>query len=242
MTGYRAGARLCVTVGPRGKDEKRPRGQRQFETTLERECTNLNQAFRRLELLLYANFSPQDWFVTLTYAPEHLPKSYDEAQKRIKAYLRRVRAALLARGLPPDYIYVIEGYHGDKRVHHHLVCKRGPEVRRLLKELWTDGYVHVIQIRKFRAFGKSGLWALASYMTKEPRKTGRLTVGRRMWTPSIGLVKPARVDFDLPAGQTLELPPGTRSVNDLPFPMRHDSSFGTFSIYDVVLPDAGAPI
>ena len=168
---------------------------------------NVRLAYQRMELLLYANFSPQDLFLTLTYSDDRLPQSYAESQKRIKAFVRRYRAAMLARGRPCPYLYVIEGQHGDKRVHHHLVCEQ-PLGLEELQTLWGEGHCFIERIRDFRYLGKRGIPAIALYITKEPRKTGRAAVGRRMWTPSLGLNQPERIDFELPPGQPFTLPEG----------------------------------
>ena len=48
---------------------------------------NVRLAYQRMELLLYANFSPQDLFLTLTYSDDRLPQSYAESQKRIRGRL-----------------------------------------------------------------------------------------------------------------------------------------------------------
>lgn len=235
VSGYRAGRRLCVVVSPRGRSEPRPRAQRAYESTLEQDAMNVRLAYQRMELLLYANFSPQDLFLTLTYSDDRLPQSYAESQKRIKAFVRRYRAAMLARGRPCPYLYVIEGQHGDKRIHHHLVCEQPLGIEEL-QTLWGEGHCFIERIRDFRYLGKRGIPAIALYITKEPRKTGRAAVGRRMWTPSLGLNQPERIDFELPPGQPFTLPEGTVSADDFPFPQRHDFGRCTYSIYNVILP------
>ena len=144
------------------------RAARQFETSLVQEAVNIKTACMRLEFLLYANFALTDWFVTLTYDDWHLPPGFDAARKNQPAYFRKLRAHRRAAGLPFDYVYVMEGLHGEHRVHHHFVTKRAPgDTRQLFADLWQKGYVDIQTIGEF-----GGYRAVARYMTKEPRKTG----------------------------------------------------------------------
>lgn len=232
MIELRAGARVraieLADAPPRG----RSRAARQFETSLVQEAVNIKTACMRLEFLLYANFRPDDWFVTLTYDDEHLPPCYEAARKNQPAYFRKLRALRRARGLPFDYIYVMEGQHGEHRIHHHFVTRRAPgDGRGTFADLWGKGFVDLRTIDEF-----GGYRALARYLTKEPRKTGRLRVGARMWTPSIGLIQPERRDIDLQPGEHYSPPPGATAFAGERFPERLENTFGTYVLFDFELP------
>ena len=188
-------------------------------TTLRRQLQNDRLSYFRLELLLYANFSPADLVVELTYDAEHAPPGWRQAKPNVPRFLRRVREARRAQGQEARYVYVHEALHGDKRPHHHLVINRGrdgPGPREPSREdvaalaaLWGMGYVHVDTIAGFGGYQK-----LAKYITKEPRDKGRPRPGERTWTPSMGLVQPLRRVEDVPAGFVLEPPPGAQPVAD----------------------------
>lgn len=203
------------------------RSARQYETSLEREAVNIKTACMRLEFLLYANFDPSDWFVTLTYDDSHLPSSYEAARKNVPAFLRKVRESRRPRGQPCGYVYVMEGMHGDHRVHHHLVIHRADGDVLSLRSAWGKGNV---DIRTIDAFG--GIRKMAQYISKEPRKTGKLRVGQRMWTPSRGLIKPERTVTELQPGQHYIPPFGAEPLEGRRFPERIENSFGEYVLYD----------
>ncbi len=204
----------------------------------------------KLASLLEENFSLSDLFVTPSYAEAHLPPNYDAAAKLLKSFVRRYREARKADESPYDYIYVIEGEHGDHRIHHHLITPAGTE--EILKALWSYGGIHIETIREFaekpsgrepslclrdciakhggdpvRGWGEFEIQAfhrLASYITKEPRKTGRARVGARMYTPSRSLRQPIIRRSDVGNLREIPLPPGIVELDA----ERRDNAMGSF--------------
>ena len=84
--------------------------------------TRCNTAQRKLELLMAANFEPEDLVITATYRDEDLPPSPDVTRRRLGKVFKQLRAYRKARGLPDlKYIYVLEGRHGDHRPHAHII-------------------------------------------------------------------------------------------------------------------------
>ena len=81
----------------------------------------MKYAWQKLELLLAANFTPRDLVVTLTYDDDHLPDDRDGAVDKIKGFWMQLRKARRLAGQSLRYVYVTEGVHGDKRLHHHVV-------------------------------------------------------------------------------------------------------------------------
>lgn len=223
----RAGRRGRAVVMARRPDAPQDRAPKQFETALVREQINVKTAAQKLELLLYANFSPRDWFVTLTYDDAHLPPNGDRAQKRVQQFNRRVRERRRGLGQDYKYVYVTEGLHGEARLHHHMIVNATDDGRQLLRDLWRDGMVEITSIQS-----RDSLHNLAKYMSKEPRKTGKIDNGKRMYTPSKGLLKEARRDYDLLPGETYEPPEGAQPFDGGKFPERISNNFGTYTIYD----------
>lgn len=197
-----------------------------------RQRMNLKRSAQKLELLLAANFSTSDLFVTVTYNDEHLPETREEAKTLLKKHLRHLRESRRVRDQELLYVYNTEGLHGDKRVHHHFVTNGTGNDLETIKSLWPYGDVQVdrIDIR----FG--GFAALALYMTKEPRDGDRSLNGKRCWTPSLNLTKPVVENDLIPDDLTLSVPPGATVLDN----ESQRNEFGEFVYLKYLLP-ASAP-
>lgn len=226
------------------------RADRSDQTPDFQQYLNDKLACEKLEHLLEANFTLNDLFVTTTYADEFLPPNYDAAAKRLRYFFSKYRQARKARGLPHDYVYVIEGEHGDKRMHHHMVVPADGDNASLLKSLWKYGSLHIETIREFglrplrgspplvlseyiRQYGEekgAGMYEIdcfrkvALYMTKEPRKTGRVRWQARMYTPSKGLEKPIVIERELTDSERYKLPDNVVQLSA----ERKDNRYGDF--------------
>lgn len=91
----------------------------------------------RLELLL-ALFGYDGWNYTLTFNDENLPEKFADVRKRWMSFLRRLQ---LHHGGPFDYVYLIEGRHGDHRYHLHLTVRYSDFPPIVVEDLWRFGYV-----------------------------------------------------------------------------------------------------
>lgn len=217
-----------------------PRGARQYETGMVQEHLNMKLAYQKFELSLYANFTVLDWLIELTYDDAHLPQRYEDANRKLKRFIRRLRMARRERGKELRYLYVTEGLHGDGRMHHHIIVNFGTETLKELAELWGQGFVFRQRLADFRGENnQEGLSAVAKYLTKEPRKTGKLRVGQRMWTGSIGLEKPVRREWELLPGEHYLPPEGAKPFPGSRFPERRENVYGSFAAYDFEVRDAG---
>lgn len=203
---------MDVIVYPlaKGRTDRRERGAVRTCASDLRQKMNNRTALAKLKRLLACNFQMDDEVVTLTYTNERLPRTPEYARDNLlKPFIQRLRKQF--RGVPEAefrYIYVIEGLHGDKRLHHHMVIPALPGIRDLIRREWIYGYV---EFNKIREKGYEG-WA--RYLTKEPRKTGRRYVGDRMWTPSLGLKKPEVETYEVPDSYRYEPPPGVTITNN----------------------------
>lgn len=181
--GYRVRAELLPYAPPNSS-----RGVKSAVSSLKKELQNCKTSWFKLELILYENFSLDDWFVTLTYNPHSLPPSWRAAKKNPPRFLSSIRVERKKRGQPYGYVYVNECLHGDGRPNHHCVIKAGMESKSEIEDLWSRGFVEIKTIRDFGGFQK-----LAKYMTKEPREKGKVCLGERMWNPSHGLSRPTTI-------------------------------------------------
>lgn len=197
---------MDVIVYPisKGRSDRHERGEAVRCSSDLRQKINDRTAAQTFRRLIAVNFKPSDFVVALTYSDALLPATPELARERyLKPFLRRLRAEL--RELGEDglkYMYVTEGLHGDKRLHHHIILPNILDMKALVREQWKNGHVDFEQIRE------RGYEAWASYLTKEPRKTGRHRVGARMWTPSLRLNKPIVTTFEVTDDYRYEPPPG----------------------------------
>ena len=110
-----------------------------------REAMNLKQSWQKLEVLMAANFVPQDMVLTLTYRDERLPFSKTQAVTRLKKFIRQLRESRAIRNKPTYYIYCTEGYHGNHRWHHHLILNSTGSDYEEIRALWSENGELVIQ-------------------------------------------------------------------------------------------------
>ncbi len=146
---------------------------------------NLNQANsrKRMVRLTNTNFTPEDLFITLTYAGIQ-PTTLAEAKKDVQAFIRRVKRRREKDGLPElKYIYCVEyAKDGRKaRVHHHIVMS-GMD-RDTVEQLWGKGRANANKLQP----DEYGFEGLTRYMTKTQ---GQRAPGERLWSCSRNLEEP----------------------------------------------------
>ena len=124
---------------------------------------------------------------TLTFDDEHLPKNFDGVRRALRAFLERVKRWRKKLGKDPamDYIYVIEGLHGNHRWHIHFICDyyEGLSPAEIHK-LWRGGDVDDDEpvLLDGRAFRR-----LAVYFHKERRDGYFIPLGKHPWSCSRSL-------------------------------------------------------
>ena len=116
---------------------------------------------KELVRLLNANFTENDLEVHLTYRDEYLPTTREEADRRLRNYLRRLKRRYNKLDIELKYVYVTEGGDG-KRFHHHVTLSGGL-TRDELEALWGFGYANSRRL----IFNENGVEGLAKYITKQ---------------------------------------------------------------------------
>lgn len=185
-------------------------GVRQGKKALSSEAQqrmNLKYAYQKLELEIAANFGVKDLYATFTYDDAHLPRSRKEANARIQAFWKKLRAARKADGQELRYIYVTEHKHGDGRWHHHVLINATGNDYSLIRELWAQGGIEFVQIQINR---DKNFETLARYLCKEQRDK----VGQRLWSGSRNLRKPERECFRVPNDTPLAPPENATVLTD----------------------------
>lgn len=201
--------RIVTYSKPRRVKETKPRVEKATPTTAAQQRANDRRSMERLEDLLYTNFSASDLFVTLSYDDANLLHRWRYIQADVQNFIHRLRHHRQKRGDSLKYVYSIEGQHGNKRTHVHIVLNaaKGADALEELCAVWHGGNVDVKRLQDWNTLG-----ALAAYMCKEG--TGEATremKGRNLWHPSRNLRKPTvkitgsdRVPFAPPAAVVLE--------------------------------------
>lgn len=182
-------------------DSPHVRREKQKCSTAARKQINLRRAWQKLELVLAANFDRQDFHVVLTYREDALPNGREAAVRWVRRFLRQMREHRKKQGQATRYLYVTEGLHGGKRLHHHLILNSAQNDAEAIRSLWQWGDVHMERL------DDDNYEAIARYLTKEPAARGTSN-GKRCWTPSLNLKKPQVTSGWVADDLTLSPPPG----------------------------------
>lgn len=176
----------------------------------EKKRANLNTSYEKLLMLMCANFSPGDWWVTLTYDDEHLPENREASHPYWRKFMRRYRKYRKKYNDPLLYVYCTQltTRGGGIRLHHHMVMRwEDDSDEEKIRSLWEYG--KIVYIRKLKSFEE--ILDKAHYMCREPRELGVYVPGEQMWTGSRGLIRPKftyttidsdAVDITVPVGCT----------------------------------------
>lgn len=193
--------KTAIYTAPEPLDGQRARAEKSRMTTAAQKAMNNKAARARLEMLMAANYSGRDLFVTLTYRDKELPPSRAAAVERLRKFIKIFRAQRKKNGQALKYLYTTEEKHGEARLHHHLVINGTGADIEVLKSLWPYGDIIDIEY-----IGARGYDELSIYMTKES-VAGR-PVGAQMWTASRNMVKPVIESTYVPNDTLLGVPLG----------------------------------
>ncbi len=176
---YECGNYLEVNIFPAYKKSNQ-RNKKAKPTTEVQEKLNQTNAENKLVRLLNANFTPDDLQFDVTYAPEFLPESDEQAARELQNFIRRLKRYRKKQGLPElKYIAVTEKGSRNGRYHHHLIINGGIDLK-TLAEIWGRGYTKAQPLQ----FNETGLVGKAKYLVKEP-----VCFGKR-WNASKNLIQP----------------------------------------------------
>ena len=193
--------KTVIYTAPEPVDGQRARTEKSRMTTAAQKAMNNKAARARLEMLMAANYSGWDLFVTLTYRDEDLPSSRAEAVEPLRKFIKTFRAQRKKKGQTLKYLYTTEEKHGEARLHHHLVINGTGADIEMIRSLWLYGDVIDVEY-----VGARGYELLAMYVTKES-VTGR-PVGAQMWTASRNMIKPSVETSYVPNDTMLAVPLG----------------------------------
>lgn len=198
-----AGTYVCALQYRRSTDPdvKRLRSPKREVSSDIRAAINLRNSFQKFKVLLACNFAYTDLVVTLTYSDDRLPSRRADAEKLLKAFIRKLRAHRRAAGAELKYMYVTESGHLKGRYHHHIVINAVGNDYQTIRDLWTHG-----DNIDFSGVWRKGYDGWSRYLCKEPRDSGRHYVGERMWRNSTNLRRPEIVSGWVESAETLSAP------------------------------------
>lgn len=180
----------------------------------DKQRANLKTSYEKLLMLVCANFSPGDWWVTLSYDDEHLPRTREESKKPFRKFIRNFRKYRKVNKEVLKYVYCTQltTRAGGIRLHHHMILRwEDDSDKEQLYTLWEGG--EIVYARKLKDF--EDILDKAKYMCREPRELGVHVPGEQMWTASRGLIRPKpeyiTVDSD---SIDITVPVGCRSLSD----------------------------
>lgn len=206
---YKCGDYMDVQVFPVFQKGNTRRKKRAKPTSEMQARLNQRNAERALIRLLNANFTERDISVTLTFRDEHLPETYEEAERRAKNFLRRVQRLREKKGLPELKRILIPG---SGRFHFHIPMNGGLDDKEL-QALWPWGYLNVVHFE----FNENGLEGHARYIATQyeedqyggedllsgydvDESTGEVTAkrakGKRRYSCSKNIVRPEAEERD----------------------------------------------
>lgn len=136
----------------------------------------------RLELRL-ALFRYEGSVYTLTFDPEHEPEKFQDARRAWRSFLYQLKKW---RGRPFDYVYLIEGRHGDHRYHIHLVLRDSDFSPAEVRWLWQRG---IVDDQPLLRHPKDSYRRTAKYFNKEATDGITIPIGARTWVTSRSLLK-----------------------------------------------------
>lgn len=134
----------------------------------------------RLELRL-ALYGFEGSHYTLTFDDANLPRDFAGVRKAFRAFAGRIKR--WQKGQPFDYIYCIEGLHGDHRYHIHTVFRDSDFSPAEIRYLWKYGEVDDEPVLR----KEGGYRRLAVYFNKERTDGYWIPIGRHPWSCSRSL-------------------------------------------------------
>lgn len=131
---------------------------------------NRRMAEKKLTRLMNANFSGEDYYITLSYRKEERPDR-EELNRDIKRILRKMRKHYRQEGLELKYIWTAEkGTRGG--AHIHIVVNGINNISQFIRGLWEKGWICIKPLDKSGQYRK-----LAGYFIKYSDRTMKTEKG-----------------------------------------------------------------
>ncbi|MDD3369227.1 MAG: hypothetical protein PHP50_10135 [Lachnospiraceae bacterium] len=144
------------------KGEKRQKKKK--PTPEEMELQNRTNKSNRTRRLIKANFSPGDYWITLTYR-SGTRKDITEVKADMRLFVKQMRKEYQKQDVPLKFIYMIEiGTLGG--LHAHILLNRIPDTDKLVTAYWPHGHPHFVPV-----YEEGEYKALGDYFAKVPQES-----------------------------------------------------------------------
>lgn len=168
----------------------------------------------KLNDLISMNFRGDDWSIVLSVDDEWLSGDFEQLRAEWRRCLERLKYQRKKKGRPPvSYLYVIEGFHGDKRPHIHILMKRTEDAAADIEELnscWRYGLPLMDEFQNVQWYDDP-----AKYLTKEPNKFVPRKLDRNCYVGSRNLSRPREMEpFFVDRLDEVPIPEGFEIVKD----------------------------
>lgn len=199
-------------------DSDKARAAKSKATSEAQRRLNLEHSWQKLELLLAANFptAGSGLVIELTYDDAHLPQNREQARRKLKHFLKRLREERKAAGLPaPRVVHNIEALSSQSgRWHHHIVLDNTGQDLEIVRRCWIYG--SDIECKKLRVDREKNHETLAKYMSKEPRECQDETSrpGLHAWSYTRNCLKPTVETEPVEADANIDPPEGVTVLSD----------------------------
>lgn len=173
--------------------KKIPRGKNQKPSSQVQKDRNYKNSKNQMDRLACENFYFGDLLITLSYADQFLPKTYEEAERERKNYIRRLLYNLKKQGVKTKNIKYMGRTEGkDQRWNHHIMISNCN--LELIEQLWGRGWVNMKRLHIDNDF--KGLTNYISKEEKEPQKR-RWFQSRNLEQPKVDPPKIVSYSYDL---------------------------------------------
>lgn len=217
-----AGCLVVEAVYSRGSrhDPPKVRAAKRKASSEAQARMNRVYSYQKLELMLAANFPTRrsGLVVTLTFDDAHLPRSWKQAEDRLKYFRTLLSAERRKQGKELVMFWSPEDDYGQGRYHYHCVINATGHDYEAIRRLWIYG--SAIEIDPLQPTQQSKresdshyYEALARYMTKEPPKR----LGARSWSYTRNAKKPEMETFTVPDDTPVQAPKGSTVLMDEAF-------------------------
>lgn len=185
---------------------KKSRKRKQYLTQPNQKNWNDKKSKNYAKLLIHANFSKNDYYLTFTYSDKFLPNNPEAAKKHQENTIRKLKRIYIKAGIELKYMW-FTSYQMDqeneyiKRIHHHVLVNNGI-ARDEVEGCWSSG-----RGKKKEKLGRTeskliqpdskGINDLALYLTNQEKwENHRWKKGMKRWSSSQNLIKPYETKND----------------------------------------------